>query len=274
MTNPHKEPLAVAPFLEWCDKRETQIRRDLDNLPGLRSFKLNDDAGSRLVMELGWDVESGQRRLRRWRHETLSGLIGREVIEEALFCAGVPFEEIYPDEPTPPRVAVRLGQGSRMTQPQLVAAHTVYMRANMTMNDVAALIWQRYGYANPEAARHALTRGWRSLGLQVRRQCTQITADGERCDKAPLSGQEHCFKHDKKTQTWQMPRELTERARALHVEEGLTLNAIGALLVDETPWQTWKYAARRIAIIAHEQGWHRQLAGGRPFHRTALREAA
>jgi hypothetical protein len=151
-----------------------------------------------------------------------------------------------------------------MTDEQLIAAHTVYLRGGLTMSAVSALIWRRYGYANQEAARCALKHGWRALGLSTRRRCAGITADGARCQKAPLNKRDHCAKHDQSvTRGWEPPRELLDHARELH-ETGTSLRQIGVLLIDDVQWKHPTYVAKRLARVAAAEGWHQRLTGGRP----------
>lgn len=264
----HREPLPVAPFITWAEGRITRIRSDL----GIDAPRGGSDNGAdmnyveRFMAEIGWDSHNGPRKLHRWMHpeqgEGHSGIVERAEIEDALHCAGVLFSDIYPDAPAR-LVVMRLGQGARMTEAQIIAAHTVYMRGRLTIDAVAALIWERYGYANQEAGRCAIRRGWYHLDLP-RRQCVESTRTGERCRKHPMSGSDLCPKHDKTiTFGWQPPPDLIERCRDMYMG-GFSFKAIGRVLILETPWTHHTYAAKRIADIAQEQGWHASSRGQRP----------
>lgn len=264
-----REPIPCAPFLDWCAQREARIRADLDNYPRIDSGLPTDfNPHYRMLATIGWGDDNGARRYHRWRDENTTGLVERADVEEALFTAGVDFyhKDLYPDAPRP-SVVVRLDQGARMTQGQLIAAHTVYMRGRLTISDVADLIWQRYGYANPEAARCAIRRGWRHLDLP-RRQCIDTTAAG-RCRKHPMSASDLCAKHDTTiTFGWQPPAALIQQARDMY-KDGIAFKSIGRLLIDQTPWQHPTYVAKRLAAIARDQGWNESGPGQRPPSQVA-----
>lgn len=270
----YREPIEVAPFLAWCDEREARIRRDLDALPALAE-RFNDDATQRLVYDLGWDEINGMRRLHRWRHEQ-SGLVERAIVEDALWHADVRFEDIYPDEDAAPAVRERPQQlihPRRMTDQQIIAAHTVYTRARLTTTEVAELIWRRYGYADADSCRLALQRAWRAMGLPMRR-CAAISAGGQRCNRAPLRGSDKCVAHARAL-TWEIPRDLLDEARTAHLD-GASLAYISRQLLHRTPWTSPDSFARRLAEAAQAEGWHQHFKGGAAFHRARerTREAA
>lgn len=157
---------------------------------------------ARLVMELGWDHDNGLRRLHRWEHEG-DGHADRNAIEDALHHAGVAIDDVYPDLPEPEalddehdrycpkcryvvsslrgqcpwcKTAVsqtrvyrtsRVGMNSKMTDQQIRAAHTLYT-SGMTLQQVGALIWQRYGYSSVHSCSGGLRRAWRIRGLPQR----------------------------------------------------------------------------------------------------------
>lgn len=204
-----REPIPVAPFLAWAQRREQQIRREIDHYPAISGSRdggveargpMNIDPRGRLVMELGWDADSGTRLLFRWQHETPSGLVERARVEEALFCAGVDFYELYPDmapsnEPADrfcprcrhvvPTVDMhcawcngpvnerryysvsRIGTGSKMTDAQIRAAHVIYA-SGVTLQRVAEMIWENYGYASVESCATGLHKAWHLRGLPQR----------------------------------------------------------------------------------------------------------
>lgn len=171
-----REPIEVAPFLAWCAQREARIRAEIDNYPAISGKReggvtprlpTGEDAHGRLVMELGWNPDTGARRLHRWTHE-IAGAVERATIEEALFTAGVDFHDIYPDEPAPRPVSCRVGQGRRMTNKQILAAHVIYTRRGLSLRQLGELLWQQFGYANAESCAWQIRRGFKNLGLPVR----------------------------------------------------------------------------------------------------------
>lgn len=197
-----REPIRVAPFLEFCRKREEQIRRELNEYPAIGlhgGASYGTDARTRLVLSFGWDVEAGLRKLHRWSHpeggEHHSGWVDRAEIEDALAHAGARFGEVYDIEDEPLRTPVRLGQHRRMTDAQVIAAHTVYVKARMTMYTMAELLWQRYGYVNADGCRKALAVAFRGLGLSTRR-CAATTRHARPCRNHPLRGCDFCAEHD------------------------------------------------------------------------------
>jgi len=102
-----KEPVPVGPFVAWCDRRQEQLRRELDVHPAISSR----EGGSRgqvssglnyverLMFEMGWDLHNGPRKLNRWRNPSQgdghSGFADRDEIETSLRSAGVRFEDVY-----------------------------------------------------------------------------------------------------------------------------------------------------------------------------------
>lgn len=99
-----KDPIPVDPFLKWCDARRLQITREWDAYPSIGDVKVpGKGTGSRtatlkhLMGELGWPVESGARRLHRWRFQNPGGVVSRPIVEDALWRADVSFYDVYPE---------------------------------------------------------------------------------------------------------------------------------------------------------------------------------
>lgn len=258
-----REPLPVAPFLAFCAKREAQIARDLDAYPAIgrgegRTQALGVDPKTRLAWVLGWDPEVGLRKLNRWSKPNLgeghSGWVARADIEDAIHAAGGAFEQIYPDAaPAPPYVS-HLGAGRYMTDEQIVAAHTVYVRAKLTTREVAQLVYRRFGYVSVGSASRAIRGAWKAFGLPVR-QCEAIAAaHGGRCRRHPSHGVDHCPAHVR--HGWSIPRSLADRARELH-EDGVSFNEIGVRLLPDTPWRNPHYLSAQLSRIAADEDWHR-----------------
>ena len=101
---PVQETVPAAPFAQWLNRRLGQIAARADT-----EFR---GAVEALVYELGWDtptLNAGIRKLYRFRHQLMSGSRGgvkgsrpadtfpRETVEEALYHAGVMFDDIYPE---------------------------------------------------------------------------------------------------------------------------------------------------------------------------------
>jgi len=167
-----QEPLETAPFIAWCEQRIQQLRREL-----APEYKIGGsdetNAVAALVREIGWttnatdDTASGVRRLHRWRNEaTTVPVVERAVIEDALFHADTDIHDIYPDL-AHPRGASLLGQGRRMTDKQVLAAHVLYEQG-LSTRQVALLIWRKYGYANVNSCAGSLLRAWTAFGLPRR----------------------------------------------------------------------------------------------------------
>lgn len=208
---PLREPIDVQPFLDWCERREAQIRRELDNYPaitattgraGTAGALRGQQSQIRLAMELGWSAEHGPRRLHRWRNELADGTVERAIVEEALFHADADFEHVYPhladrravrdaycpacrsevivtdtacpwcdqhvSAQRPAGSQPRLGQGHRMTAREIRAAHIIYDRAGLSLNALADLIYERFGYRSSMSCASALRRGFLALGLPRR----------------------------------------------------------------------------------------------------------
>lgn len=291
-----KDPIPVGPFLEWCRSREAQIRRELDRCPAIQARV--GEAGptswaprARLVMELGWPIETGQRRLWRWEFENQGETVARATIEDALEHAGAAFSEVYPDLPTVELRACRLGMARRMTDSQVVAAHTVYIRNRMTTVTLGELLWERFGYASAAACAKALEVAFKGLGLPIR-QCCGLTRAGARCSRAPLPHSDFCPEHGdaeerpsqrggrvsgitQTASTWVPSPALVERARALHIDMGASMNEVGRRLLPETPLRSAQYLSKKFAVIADAQGWYRPLhAGRKPLAAVDERAAA
>lgn len=211
-----REPLDVAPFLVWCTLREREIRREIDRstiqIRGDRNRHSTparpDRASNRLLDEIGWERESGERRMYRWANEIDTGRVERAVIEDALHHAGIAFYDIYPDlEPAgevrdaycptcrdevtvvdedcpwchgtvidqrPNLSQARFGQNRKMTAAQLRAAHVIYDQTGRSIREVAELLYIRYGYQSNESCATSLRMGWKALGL-ARRDVVEAT---------------------------------------------------------------------------------------------------
>jgi hypothetical protein len=271
-----REPIPVGPFLEFCYRREQEIRRELDNYPAISGGHQFDPV-ARLVMSFGWDPGTGVRKLDRWKspdgRDSHSGWVDRAVIEDALRSAGVDIEDIYPDLPEPSPRVIRMGQSRRMTDAQVIAAHTVYTKGRMTMYALGDLIWKRYGYATPSACTRALSVAFKGLGLPIR-QCAAMTRSGARCRHPPLTATDFCQEHGalsvrpsdigaasatrrRYERMWTPSVELVALARAMHVEQAMTWRAIGRELVSMTPLTSPTYVSYRLSTIAAQQGWDR-----------------
>lgn len=103
-----KDPIPTAPFVRWVDRQLAATDRNLlaAGIParGKRATKdgraWNGSTGAveQLCYRLGWDKDSGLRRLHRWRNEERQA--ERRKVEDALFSAGVAMDEVYAP-PTP-----------------------------------------------------------------------------------------------------------------------------------------------------------------------------
>lgn len=283
-----KERVSVQPFLAWCREREAQILREIDHYPAIGH--IGQAAGrtpagaaphTMLIMELGWEHEVGSRRLHRWEHENQSTDVDRAIVEDALHHAGASFEKVYPDEPESPIAlpTCRLGMRRLMTDAQVVAAHTVYVRGRMTSMTLAELLYRRLGYATVGSCAKALEVAFKGLGLPIR-QCTATKRMGGRCGRTPCVGSDLCTEHAggedrpshrggrasaarQQAAMWIPGPEFVERARVLHVERGVSMNQVGRQLLDETPLRSAQWLARRVAMIAAAEGWYRPLHAGR-----------
>jgi hypothetical protein len=99
-----KDPIAVGPFLKWCDKRRERMQREWDSYPAIGDCKApGKGSGLRsprlrcLMEELGWEPDTGARRLHRWRFQNPGGVVSRPVVEDALWRAGVSIYDVYPE---------------------------------------------------------------------------------------------------------------------------------------------------------------------------------
>lgn len=158
----------------------------------------------RFMVEIGWDFHNGPRKLYRWMNpdqgDGHSGVVERAEIEDALHRAGVLFSDLYPDLDADPQALrdgycaacrrdvnttdgycpwcddvvldarpkyshARLGQGRRMTDAQVRAAHVLYVQRGLYLRDVAGMLWRQYGYANLQSCEAGLRRAFRLLGL-------------------------------------------------------------------------------------------------------------
>lgn len=246
------EPLDVAPFLEWAARREHVLEVEY-------SDKSREGEGGleRLLEEIGWDDPSGRKRMYRWRHENKGGRVERAFVENALHRAGYLFEDVYPDLGSMPELPT--GPSTRlMTDEQVVAAHTVYVKAKLTQVSLAELIWERYGYASASSCAKALVDAFRSLGLPARR-CTSTTAEGKKCNGNPLAGEDCCYRHkpewaDKRRESalrrelriWTIPDELLLEARVMREDWGMSWRGLGRALLDRTPFTSIDHLSKRL----------------------------
>ncbi len=269
-----RETIDPAPFLAWCDEHERQIEREINTCPAIKSDKggkqfpwpADCSPHRRLIFDLGWEPMSGGRRLLRWRSE---GQAQRSLIEDACLHVGVDFDRLYPDIPHARLGPSRVGLNRKMTDAQVLAAHALYTRRMMTMGELANLIWQRFGYASPDACRTSLGHSFRVLGLPARR-CGAPTTSGALCGAPPLRGEAHCPEH---LATWEGARpsaiakqaqqrqgyepspELVAEVRERHTR-GEPLLYIARDVLDRTPLRSAKRFAQTLSDIAKEQGWH------------------
>lgn len=239
-----KEPIAVQPFLDWCQQREEQIDRELDVWPGIsRDFGEGCGPRARLLAEIGWLGEHDARRYYRWRHDLQSGLVERGMVEDALDHAGVDFYDVYPDIPRSASVGCKVGEGRRMTDAQVLAAHRVYWDGRLSVRQVSDLLWERYGYASVESCASQLRCAFVALGLPRRSveeanliahrkhglavggrdgsgyrrylnltrygPCQAIRGDGSACVRAAKAGTQFCGLHQ--------PEEMARRAAQIAV---------------------------------------------------------
>lgn len=164
-----REPIPVAPFLAWCQTRIEQLTYELDAYPAIGLTLEGVNPHARLMLELGWDPDTGGRRLLRWASaEHMTGMGERALIEDALHHAGVAFEDVYPAIESARAQPDKLGQGHRMTDAQIVAAHTIYNRTGMSLRALGELLWQRYGYIDAASCTQQLRRSFHNRGLPVR----------------------------------------------------------------------------------------------------------
>lgn len=266
--NPHaakrfREPLEVGPFNAWVAKRKKQIARELDAFPAIEGRPEMLNVHDRLLAELGWSGEAGARRLFRWANEN-AGYAERAEIENALDSAGADFYEVYPylaheQDPgaevfcracrtevmtrdgtcpwcggdtvpeRPPQSRPRLGQGRRITEEQIRAAHVLYWQGGLSLTEVSRLLYERFGYASVSSGEAQIRRHFKLLGLPRRPvaeanlaahikhgmfvggkrpalykrmqniakygQCQHTLASGKPCPRAAHPGTTHCGYH-------------------------------------------------------------------------------
>ncbi len=265
----HREPIPAAPFVAWCEQRRAQIARSLDQWPGLTHGAAEESNPLfRLLAELGWADEAGHRRYHRWTHDLRRGVVERRVVEDALLSAGVDFYDLYPDLDVDSGPVRPLGIGGFMTEREILAAHAVYVRGQLTIGDLADRLWERFGYASPAACDWSLRHAWRARGLS-RRRCAATRDDGAVCGGLPLKGMDVCAAHSGRRPGWVASEDLIACARARH-EAGEPFLWIARGLLARTPLRHPTDLACRLASIARAQGWHGtsdpralSVAGGR-----------
>lgn len=239
-----QEPLEVKPFLDWAERREQVLEVQY-------SDRAEDGKGglNRLLEEIGWSDPSGHKRMYRWRHELRRGIVERAFVEDALHHAGYLFSDVYPDADPPASTTDReYAPQRRMTDEQVVAAHTVYIRAKLTMLELANLLWEKYGYRNPSACRKSLSVAFRSLALPAR-HCTATMNQGGPCTGSPASGLDTCLMHASADMPqaeafelqrrggsqgrWPVPARVVEEARTMHEQWGMPFRHIATQLLNE-----------------------------------------
>lgn len=266
-----REPIPVGPFLWWCHRRVAEIERELDTIADDQGVHQDESPKRRLLFEIGWHGEYDMRRLYRWAHETRSGCVERGLVEDALHHAGADFYRVYWSVKPPKGKGGRLGLGRRMTDEQVIAAHTVYARGKLTVREVAELIYERHGHATPEAADVALRTAWRSLGLPLRACVAVNEKTGLPCGNAPRSGHDHCHTH--LGCGWRVPDEMIYWARVLH-GHGQPFRVIAMVLLSQTPYTSVTWLADQLATIATIEGWHRTQQFGQRRKHTRVRAYA
>jgi len=159
-------------------------------------------ATDQLLYEIGWEPAMGERKLFRWINDEHRTHIERAVVEDALHHAGVELYDIYPDlEPPgqgrdaycptcradvyatdsgcpwcenpvldqrPIGSRPRLGQGRKMTDQQVRAAHVIYQQTGLSVRRLAELLYERHGYKSASACATSLNKAFVSLGLERR----------------------------------------------------------------------------------------------------------
>ncbi len=59
-------------------------------------------------------------------------------------------------------------RNARLTSADLAAAYVLYDRRRLSLRELSELLWDRYGYPNPLACRHALAKGFKAEGFPTR----------------------------------------------------------------------------------------------------------
>ena len=106
-----EDPIPTAPFVRWVDRQIAARERAAAGITAAaipargkrppktaRAWNGSTGAIEQVCYRLGWEKESGARRLHRWR--TTDDHAERRQIEDALFAAGVAMDEVYAP-PTP-----------------------------------------------------------------------------------------------------------------------------------------------------------------------------
>lgn len=253
------EPVPAEPFLNWFQRRLDYY----DRVYG----KSDIDGGRnmwRVLDEIGWPHDSGARRMYRLRNESLTGMMERATVEDALHRAGVLVSDLYPDLPEPEPMRERPAQ-RRMTDEQVLAAHRIYVGMKLTQRTLAELLWEKYGYENMNACAKAIAVAFRSFGLQPRR-CTATTAAGKRCTGAPVQGDDVCALHDPRraskrsaaaksrpNRMFVIPDDVLMEARVMRHAWGMSWLGIAQTLLSETPYEEPGWFAKRLAREVGDQ---------------------
>lgn len=134
------------------------------------------------------------------------------------------------------------GKYRKLTDRQVVAAHTLYIEKRLSLRDLGRLLWERFGYASPNACAVSLGQAFIDLGLprrdrveacvekslkhglarrgkrgpeynELRRQrrehrppCagvrTQYPRKGQPCELPAMHGSRFCIGHDPERAAW------------------------------------------------------------------------
>lgn len=76
--------------------------------------------------------------------------------------------EIAPPPGKPPRAWSKPHPARKLTAAQVRAAHVIYEQRGLSLRQLGALLWERYGYASPQSCANALHDLFRAQGLPRR----------------------------------------------------------------------------------------------------------
>lgn len=269
----------VKPFLDWFDSRETYLESEYGDREGSNSGSM-----WRVLAEIGWPETAGSRRIYRLRHESVTGMIDRDAVEDALDHAGVFMWEVYPDvEDTVEEAEAKLrfkcppGFNRRMTDEQVHAAHLLHVKMNRSLVGLSELLWERRGYANANSCRVALGMAFRGLGLPLR-SCQAHNYRGGRCELAPRDGSVWCRAHDPergaefsrrivqhsadarrgRRYEW-LTSQLVHEAHVMYRDWDMSLKEIAHRLSDRVPVRE-THLAHSLSVEFDRHGWRQRLA--------------
>jgi hypothetical protein len=196
-------------FREWAE--EWREKRDLP------------------IARLAHELRIGERRLRHWLRT--AGTLDRDDLEDALHRMDVCIWDVYPDldPPTTPAVnrgGVPAGVTGRLRDTHFRVLHRIHIERGMSVAEMSRRLYEQFGYASPGTASYAILRGWKRLGLPVKRRhdlpdavsrCkglkTRYPRKGERCTEPPMIGSDYCREHSEERRA-EVIRGVTEaRAR-------------------------------------------------------------